>query len=66
MFMSFERKNGEVFTRSGPVPEHNRDYGLVTRFAGPTGNQILVLTGIGDVGVLAAARFAGTEMGSSK
>ena len=56
LFMSLARKDGEVFERSGPVPQHNRDYGLVTRFAGPTGNQILVLTGIGDVGVLAAVR----------
>ena len=63
LFMSLARKDGEVFTRSGPVPQHNRDYGLVARFAGPTGNQILVLTGIGDVGVLAAVRFAGTELG---
>ena len=63
LFMSFARKDGEVFTRSGPVPQHNRDYGLVARFTGPTGNQILVLTGIGDVGVLAAVRFAGTELG---
>jgi hypothetical protein len=30
---------------------------------GSTGNQILVLTGIGDAGVLAAVRIAGTEMG---
>jgi hypothetical protein len=63
LFMSFERKDGEVFTRSGPVPQLNRDYGIVTRFAGPTGNQILVLTGIGDVGVLAAVRSAGTASG---
>lgn len=63
LFMSFARKDGEVFARSGPVPQHNRDYGLVARFVGPTGNQILVLTGIGDVGVLAAVRFAGTELG---
>ena len=49
--------------RSGPVPQLNRDYGLVARFAGPTGNQILVLTGIGDVGVLAAVRSAGTAAG---
>ena len=63
LFMSFERKDGEVFMRSGPVPQLNRDYGIVARFAGPTGNQILVLTGIGDVGVLAAVRSAGTAAG---
>ena len=63
LFMSFARKNGEVFMRSGPVPQLNRDYGIVARFAGPAGNQILVLTGIGDVGVLAAVRSAGTAMG---
>jgi hypothetical protein len=63
LFMGFARKDGEVYERSGPVPQHNRDYGLVTRFVGSTGNQILVLTGIGDAGVLAAVRIAGTEMG---
>ena len=63
LFMGFARKDGEVYERSGPVPEHNRDYGLVTRFVGSTGNQILVLTGIGDAGVLAAVRIAGTDMG---
>ena len=49
--------------RSGPVPQLNRDYGIVARFTGPAGNQILVLTGIGDVGVLAAVRSAGTDAG---
>jgi hypothetical protein len=63
LFMSFARKDGEVFMRSGPVPRHNRDYGIVARFTGPTGNEIVVLTGIGDVGVLAAVRAAGTEPG---
>ena len=62
-YVKFARKDGEVFMRSGPVPQLNRDYGLVARFAGPTGNQILVLTGIGDVGVLAAVRSAGTAAG---
>ena len=62
LFMGFARKDGEVYERSGPVPEHNRDYGLVTRFVGSTGNQILVLTGIGDAGV-PAVRIAGTDMG---
>ena len=42
LFMSFARKDGEVLMRSGPVPQLNRDYGIVARFAGPTGNQILV------------------------
>jgi hypothetical protein len=63
LFMSFARKDGEVFMRSGPVPQHNRDYGIVARFTGATGNEIVVLTGIGDVGVLAAVRVAGTELG---
>jgi hypothetical protein len=63
LFMSFARKDGEVYMRSGPVPQHNRDYGIVARFTGPTGNEIVVLTGIGDVGVLAAVRVAGTRLG---
>jgi hypothetical protein len=45
------------------VPQHNRDYGLVARFAGPAGNAIVVLAGIGDVGVLAAVRALSTSAG---
>jgi hypothetical protein len=46
--------HGDAYVRTGPVPERNTDYGLFARFLGPSGNQILVFTGIGDVGVLAA------------
>lgn len=63
LFMSLKRKDGDVFARSGPVPQHNRDYGIVARFRGPSGNQILVLAGIGDVGVLSAVHSAGTAGG---
>jgi hypothetical protein len=38
------------------VPQHNRDYGVFARFAGPAGNQIVVFAGIGDVGVSAVVR----------
>ena len=66
LFMSLAHTaSGEVFTRSGPVPQHNRDYGVFARFAGPAGNQIVVFAGIGDVGVSAVVRsvtsVAGTE-----
>jgi hypothetical protein len=54
---------GVEYVRSGPVPQHNKDYGLVARFAGPSGNHILVFSGIGDVGVLAAVRSLGTQAG---
>jgi hypothetical protein len=37
------------------------DYGLFARFDGPSGNQILVFSGIADIGVAAAARALSTE-----
>jgi hypothetical protein len=49
-------ETGESFTRSGPLPQSNTDYGLFARFEGPTGNQIVLFSGIGDPGVLATAR----------
>jgi hypothetical protein len=48
--------NGERFTRSGPGPQHNRDYGLFARVTGPAGNRIVMMMGIGDVGVSAVVR----------
>jgi hypothetical protein len=56
-------ETGHVFARSGPLPKHNTDYGLFARFSGPSGNQILVFSGIGDPGVLAAARSLNTANG---
>jgi hypothetical protein len=52
---------GEVFTRSGPGPQHNRDYGALARFVGPAGNQILIFAGIGDVGVSAVVRSSSSR-----
>ena len=64
LFMGLTHSStGEVFTRSGPGPQHNRDYGLFARFTGPGGNRILVFAGIADVGVSAIVRFAGTADG---
>ena len=64
LFMSLVHEaTGETYARSGPVPLHNRDYGLFARFRGPAGNEILVFAGIGDVGVLAAVRSLGTPAG---
>lgn len=54
---------GDVFARSGPLPDRNLDYGLFARFTGPSGNQILVFSGIGDVGVSATARSLNTIEG---
>jgi hypothetical protein len=57
LFMSLtDSISGEVFTRSGPGPQHNRDYGLFARLHGPAGNRIVVMAGIGDVGVSAVVR----------
>jgi hypothetical protein len=55
--------SGEVFTRTGPPPQHNRDYGVFARFAGPAGNQIFVFAGIGDVGVSAVVRSLTSRVG---
>jgi hypothetical protein len=54
---------GAVYERSGPGPQHNTDYGLVAAFTGPAGNRMLVIAGIGDVGVSAAARALATRSG---
>ena len=64
LFMSLTNSHsGEVFTRSGPGPQHNRDYGLFARFTGPAGNRIVVLAGIGDVGVSAVVRAMHSDSG---
>ncbi len=64
LFMSLAHTaSGEVFTRSGPVPQYNRDYGVFARFAGPAGNQIVVFAGIGDVGVSAVVRSLTSHAG---
>lgn len=54
---------GRVFARSGPLPSRNTDYGLFARFPGPSGNQIVIFSGIGDVGVLATTRALNSEAG---
>ena len=62
LFMSLvDTSTGTTYLRSGPVPQHNMDYGLVSRFTGPAGNEILVFAGIGDVGVLAAVHSLSTQ-----
>lgn len=64
LFMSLtSSQNGEVFTRSGPGPQYIRDYGLFARLTGPTGNRIVVLAGIGDVGVSAVVRAMHSDSG---
>ena len=64
LFMSLTNSHtGEVFTRSGPGPQHNMDYGLFARLKGPAGNQIVVLAGIGDVGVSAVVRAMHSNSG---
>ncbi len=67
LFMGLvETSTGTTYLRSGPVPQHNKDYGLVARFTGPAGNEILVFAGIGDVGVLAAVHSLSTERGAAR
>ena len=67
LFMSLtDSSGGEVFTRSGPGPQHNRDYGLFARLTGPAGNRIVVMAGIGDVGVSAVVRALHTDAGDEQ
>ena len=67
LFMSLtDSISGEVFTRSGPVPQYNRDYGLFARVTGPDGNRIVVLAGIGDVGVSAVVRAMSSDRGDEQ
>ncbi len=67
LFMSLvDTSTGTTYLRSGPVPQHNKDYGLVARFTGPAGNEILVLSGIGDVGVLAAVHSFSTQRAAAR
>ena len=67
LFMSLvDTSTGTTYLRSGPVPQHNKDYGLVARFTGPAGNEILVFAGIGDVGVLAAVHSFSTQRGAAR
>ena len=62
LFLSLtDSSSGEVFTRSGPVPQYTRDYGLFARLTGPAGNRIVVMAGIGDVGVSAVVRAMHSE-----
>lgn len=53
----------DVYSRTGPLAHSNTDYGLFARLPGPTGNQILVFSGIGDPGVLATARALNSPEG---
>ena len=67
LFMSLtDSSSGEVFTRSGPGPQHNRDYGLFARLTGPAGNRIVVMAGIGDVGVSAVVRAMHSDGGDEQ
>lgn len=51
---------GDVFTSGAGMPRYDqrnyRDYGLVSMFAGPVGNQFLIVAGTRDEGVMQAAQ----------
>ena len=51
---------GDVFTSGAGMPRYDqrnyRDYGLVSAFAGPVGNQFLIVAGTRDEGVMQAAQ----------
>jgi hypothetical protein len=51
----------QVYSRTDDSSARIRDYGLFARFEGPSGNQILVFSGIADIGVAATARALSTE-----
>lgn len=52
------RRTGEYFTSGAGIPEHRnyRDYGLVSTFPGPDGNQFLIIAGTRDSGVMHTAQ----------
>jgi hypothetical protein len=57
--------NGKVYTSEGGIPPDNRnyrDYGLFSTFAGPGGNQFMIIAGTRDAGLMQTA-FAVTDHG---
>lgn len=56
---------GEIYTSEAGMPEMNRnyrDYGFVSTFPGPGGNQILVVSGTRDAGLMQAAHALSDSM----
>jgi hypothetical protein len=53
-------ETGELFTSGAGMPRYDhrnyRDYGLVSAFPGPSGNQFLIVAGTRDEGVMQAAQ----------
>ena len=52
------RQTGEYFTSGAGIPEQRnyQDYGLVSTFPGPDGNQFLIIAGTRDSGVMHTAQ----------
>jgi len=52
------RETGEYFTSGAGIPEQSnyQDYGLVSTFPGPDGNQFLIIAGTRDSGVMHTAQ----------
>ncbi len=51
-------ETGETYTSEAGMPEaHNnyRDYGLISTFPGPVGNQFVIISGMRDAGMMQAA-----------
>ncbi|HEY8521613.1 MAG TPA: hypothetical protein VIN61_16190 [Gammaproteobacteria bacterium] len=51
-----DKKSGEVFVSSEDSFGHTRDYGLFARIPGPGKGDMLIFTGIRDIGILHAVR----------
>src|SRR5690606_20395190 len=51
-----DKKTGEVFASSEDPLGHTHDYGLFARIPGPGKGDMLIFTGIRDIGILHAVR----------
>jgi hypothetical protein len=60
-----DTETGETYTSEGGIPEEHRnyrDYGLVSTFPGPGGNQFMIIAGTRDAGMMHAAHAVSDPM----
>jgi hypothetical protein len=57
----YNRGSGEIYSSDAALPTRNqpfRDYGLISTFPAPTGNQFIVIAGTRDAGLMHTAQIA--------
>ena len=60
-----DTETGDTYTSEGGIPEEHRnyrDYGLVSTFPGPAGNQFMIIAGTRDAGMMQAAHEVSDPM----